>query len=68
LRDTSATLIDAWARQGEFVNNVKQQFLAHKDSSVAAHYTGRIEDVDPNQIKMSELDKALRMLEGVYLG
>lgn len=49
------------------MNNVKQQFLAHKDSSVAAHYTGNIEDVDPSQIKTSELDKAIRMLEDTYL-
>lgn len=65
-RDTSATLINAWSKQGEFVNNVRPQFLAHKDSSLAAFYTGDIKLVDPKQVKPTELDTAVAMLRETY--
>jgi hypothetical protein len=66
-RDTGETLIGAWAEQGEFVSNVESQFLAHKDSRLAAFYRGDIRKVDPTQIKTTELDKAVGMLRKVYL-
>lgn len=66
-RDTGETLIGEWAKQGEFISNVESQFLAHKDSRLASFYRGDIREVDPTQIKATELDKALDKLKAVYL-
>ncbi|MFA9476963.1 hypothetical protein ACERK3_01525 [Phycisphaerales bacterium AB-hyl4] len=66
LRDTSTTLIEGMIKKGEATIDDKNNFLAHKDGSMAARYTGDIDLVHPDSIDSTRLDQIIDKLEAIY--